>query len=190
MQKKLIIAVIALSLVLCCFVGGTVAWLVAQSEEVTNTFTVGNIQITLTETTGSGYKIIPGDSVDKDPLITVMAESEKCYVYVVVENNLVINGKTVATPNINLDDWIPVGESGTKVLYRYKEEVDATKAKVELPVFTKVTFADSEITAENISEINNKTIVMRAYAHQSENITNVTVADKAAITWAGVVAIG
>lgn len=189
MQKKMIIAVVALSLALCCFVGGTVAWLVAKSEQVTNTFTVGNIQIKLDETTGTTYKVIPGGSVAKDPKVTVLKSSEKCYVYVSIENNLVIDGKIVGVPNIVASDWIKVGEKDNEVLYRYKEVVDAMNADVILPVFTQVAYADTGITSENIKTLEGKTIVMNAYAHQSENIANVGVADVAAIAWAEVNAV-
>ena len=59
-SSKAFAAVLALVLVLGCALGGTVAWLVAKSDPVVNTFTYGDININLEETTGSSYKIIPG----------------------------------------------------------------------------------------------------------------------------------
>ena len=47
---KLIAAVLAIVLVVGGVVGGTVAWLIATPDPVVNTFTYGDIDITLTET--------------------------------------------------------------------------------------------------------------------------------------------
>ena len=49
MKKKGWLSVVALVLVLCCAVGGTLAWLTDTTDPVTNTFTVGDIDIDLTE---------------------------------------------------------------------------------------------------------------------------------------------
>ncbi len=86
-SKKALILVAAIILVLGGVVGGTVAWLTATSETVTNTFTFGNVNITLTETTGTSYKLVPGTEIEKDPKVTVLANSEDCYVFVKIEAN-------------------------------------------------------------------------------------------------------
>ena len=52
-SSRAFIALLALVLVIGCVAGGTVAWLVAKTEPVVNTFTYGNINITLAETTGT-----------------------------------------------------------------------------------------------------------------------------------------
>lgn len=80
--KPMLIAM-AVVLLLGCVTGGTLAWLTATTDEVTNTFTVGDINITLDETT-SDYKMIPGYTIAKDPKVTVAANSEKCYLFVKV----------------------------------------------------------------------------------------------------------
>ena len=46
-SSRAFIALLALVLVIGCVAGGTVAWLVATSDTVTNTFTYGNINIDL-----------------------------------------------------------------------------------------------------------------------------------------------
>lgn len=182
---KVFTLVLALVLTLGCVVGGTVAWLTAQSAEVTNTFTVGDINITLAETTGTSYKVIPGASQSKNPKVTVVKGSEKCYVYVKVTNNLVIGSDTVGTVDIDETNWVKVGASGNTTLYRYKDVVDAASAAKELTVFTTVSYDDEKILKTNISQLENKTIVVQAYAHQSDNTTQ-TGADTAAKTWAGI----
>lgn len=47
MKKKAWVSLVAVVLVLCCAVGGTLAWLTAKSDVVTNTFAPSDINITL-----------------------------------------------------------------------------------------------------------------------------------------------
>ena len=93
MKKKTLISIIAVALVLCVSVGGVLAWLTDKTDPVVNTFTVGNIDLTLAETT-TNYKMVPGATIDKDPVVTVKANSEKCWVFVKFEKSA------------NLDDFI------------------------------------------------------------------------------------
>ena len=83
---KVIAALLAVVLLVGATIGGTIAWLTASTEKVENTFTVGNIDIALTETT-EDYKMIPGYTIDKDPVVTVEAGSEACLVFVKVEED-------------------------------------------------------------------------------------------------------
>ncbi len=68
-------------------VSGTVAWLVSKSESKVSTFTLGDINITLAESDfgSQSIKIIPGIDIKKDPKVTVMANSEACWLFVKVE---------------------------------------------------------------------------------------------------------
>lgn len=86
MKKKLFISVVAVALVACFAIGGTLAWLTDKTESKVNTFTVGDIDIDLTETT-SNYKMIPGYTIAKDPKVSVTADSEDCYLFVKVEES-------------------------------------------------------------------------------------------------------
>ena len=87
MKKKSLALVLALAMIVVCVVGGTLAWLTDKTAPVTNTFTYGDINIKLAETTGTSYKMIPGYTIDKDPKVTVKAGSEKCYLFVKVEKS-------------------------------------------------------------------------------------------------------
>lgn len=180
---KIVVLMLAMMLVFGCAMGGTLAYLLDVSDAVTNTFTIGNVEITLAETTGTDYKITPGATVDKNPTITVESPSEKCYVYVLVDNTVALNGTVVATPNISTTDWTSIKTNGTKTLYRYKAIVDASAADVEIPVFTKVTYSDT-ILKDNITALNNTKIIMQAFAHQSDSVEQ-TDADAAAMTQFG-----
>jgi len=90
-NARLIAVVVAVVLVVGTAVGATIAWFTDRPDPVVNTFTVGNIDITLTEEEGGDnkeFKMIPGCTIDKDPLVTVLADSEKCYVFVELTENL------------------------------------------------------------------------------------------------------
>lgn len=93
MKKKAMALVLALGLVVVGIVGGTMAWLTAEATEVKNVFTDSDINITLTETglnqnNENSYKMIPGHTIAKDPVVKVDANSEACYLFVQVTENL------------------------------------------------------------------------------------------------------
>ncbi|MEI3142371.1 MAG: TasA family protein [Oscillospiraceae bacterium] len=105
MKKKTLALVLALTLLVAGVVGGTLAWLTDQTAEVKNTFTVGDINIGLTETT-TDYKMVPGNTIAKDPTVTVKANSEACWLFVKV------------TESENLDTFITyaIAEGWTALL--------------------------------------------------------------------------
>ena len=197
--KKLVIAVIALSLALICAIGGTLAFLVAETDPVTNTFTYGEITISLWENVldGNGNvtdvkdydgieygKIVPGDEVNKNPTVTVSEGSEPCYVYVLIDNQL----GDAASYDIDESKWEEIGESENKRLYRYKVDggiVNAADADKNLEVFGKLEFS-SNLDKDAIGALAGKNVVISAYAHQADN-TTVRIANEAAIEWAEVV---
>lgn len=88
--------VLALSLILVIgsVMGGTLAWLLDSTEKVTNTFSPSDISIELTESKKLDLKMIPGWTITKDPVVTVKAGSEDCWVFIKVEKSG------------NLDDYI------------------------------------------------------------------------------------
>lgn len=68
-------------------VGGSLAWLMTSTDPIVNVFTYGDIQIKLEETTGDRYKMTPGKTIAKDPRITVLADSEDCWLFVKIEES-------------------------------------------------------------------------------------------------------
>lgn len=88
--KPLLVAM-AVVLLIGCFAGGTLAWLTSTPDAVTNTFTTSDITITLTETgtvdNAASFKMIPGYIIDKDPKVTVKGGSEKCWVFVKIDES-------------------------------------------------------------------------------------------------------
>ncbi len=88
-SKRTVAILLALVLVIGCAVGGTLAWLTAQTSEVKNTFTPSDISITLTEDnpTNNTAKMIPGWTIAKDPKVTVKAGSEACWLFVQIDKS-------------------------------------------------------------------------------------------------------
>lgn len=85
-MKKTTVAIIVFGLVLCFTVGGALAWLIDKTEPVTNTFTYGDVNIGLSETSRP-YEMVPGRVLSKDPKVTVEANSEPCWLFVKVDES-------------------------------------------------------------------------------------------------------
>lgn len=184
-SNKTVAILLALVLAIGCAVGGTLAWLISQTESVVNTFTYGDIDIDLTETTGTEYKIIPGVNINKDPKVTVTAGSEACWLFVKVEEQgtFVANKVTYGIAA----EWTK--GDGTKIPENvYYREVDAAAAKAGESYYIlkgNTTYANGVVTvSENLTkdEVDqlkgkNPTLTFKAYAVQKDGI------DTAAAAW-------
>ena len=86
-NRRIALTVCLMLVVMVASIGGTVAWLTAKTDSVVNTFTYGDINIKLTETKPDNKqaKIIPGVNIEKDPKVTVEANSEACYLFVKID---------------------------------------------------------------------------------------------------------
>lgn len=185
MKKKILAAVLACALCVGIGVGGTLAWLTATAPAVTNTFTVGDIDISLTETTGTSYKFVPGDTIAKDPTVTVEADSEACYLFIHVTdaNNTI----TDAANHNKIIDWA-VASGWTAVDghdgYWYRM-VSASTSDQSFAVLTDGISTDNkvgsvkvstEVTKEMVDTINTvatqPTITVTAAAIQQDNVTD------------------
>ena len=98
--RKMLAMLLSMMLVAVVAIGGTYAYLTADTGVVTNTFTVGSVSIDLDEAKvdlygvkdtaanrvkANDYKLIPGHTYVKDPTVTVAGGSEACYVRMFVE---------------------------------------------------------------------------------------------------------
>ena len=146
--KKIVAALLAVVLLIGIGVGGTLAWLFDFTDEVQNTFTVGNINIDLKETVNGvdssaktnrvendTFKIIPGTTQPKDPTVIVEKNSEDCYVFVEIteRNNPVIGAESSYGINgvkfINwkiADGWEPVKDANNVYYCMYTSDAAAT----------------------------------------------------------------
>ena len=184
-SSRAFIALLALVLVIGCVAGGTVAWLVAKTEPVVNTFTYGNIDIALAENTGKDYKIIPGTDITKDPKVTVKGGSEACWLFVKVEEVGAISTITTDPVHYGIDTgWAQLKDKDGKdisgVYYRLVDAVDNDTAFNVLK--DNKIIVSGELTKETINgyAVQQPTLTFTAYAVQKENI------DTAADAWAKV----
>ena len=188
MKKKAIIAVVALVLVLCCAMGGTLAWLVAKTDPVVNTFTYGDINIDLSETTGNEYKMIPGNDITKDPKVTVEKDSEACWLFVKVEKS--DNYADYLANYTIADGWTAL--DGVDGVYYREVNADTAKAGTSYQVLKgdTVTVLDSvkksDMEAIKNGTVDEPTLTFTAYAVQLDgfNATTNTAAKNAALAWA------
>ena len=173
MKKKIALMVISLVLVVAMAVGGTLAWLNDKSEIVQNTFTMGNISIKLDETNlktgdraeeGNTYKVAPGTVVTKDPLVTVNAGSEACYLFVKVEKS---DGFDNFAEYKIAEGWTEL-TAGSGIYWREVGEIAATASPAEFTVLkdNKVTIKDT------LTEMADITMTFTAYAIQKDNIAS------------------
>lgn len=178
-SKKMFIAMLALVLALGCAVGGTIAWLTAQTPEVKNTFTYGNINIELKETTGTEYKIIPGTDIDKDPKVTVKPGSEACWLFVkVVEDGTFVDKKVTYAVDTGEGKWTQ--GDGTNIPKNvYYREVDATTALAGITfnvLKDNKVFVSDTLTKDDIKNLTNPTLTFTAYAVQKDGIATAELA--------------
>ena len=182
-SNKTVAILLALVLAIGCAVGGTLAWLISKTEPVVNTFTYGDININLAETTGTDYKIIPGVNISKDPKVTVTAGSEACWLFVKVKEE---NWNNKVSYSI-ADGWTK--GDGTSIPQNvYYREVEAANAKAGVSYYIlkgDTTYANGVVTVsdtltkEDIKGITtNPTLTFTAHAVQKDSI------DTAADAWA------
>lgn len=179
--KKVLIIVMSVVLLVTASVMGTMAYLTSNAE-VKNTFTAGDVEITLLETkvdeygvpltgddagttTTNEYKLVPGREYTKDPTITVSGTSEDCWLFAVIDNQL----GDAAALNI-LEGWDNF--TGTNVWY-YESVVSASAEKT---IFDKFTYGAD---IEDPSADADKEIVVTAYAIQAATLETAEDAAKA-----------
>lgn len=187
LSGKLVVAMLAVTLLIGCAIGGTVAWLTAKTEAVVNTFTYGDINITLSETTGNDYKIIPGVNITKDPKVTVKANSEDCWLFVKVEEAnwptfMEANGTTKKVSYAIATGWTALpGQNGV-----YYREVNAPTADTSIYILAgDATYSQGVVkVSENLTktEVNSITagtqprLTFTAYAVQKDGIADAATA--------------
>ena len=205
MNKKLtaktISLIVAIAVAATALIGGTVAWIMAQTAPVVNTFTYGDIDIKLEETDAKWndekdqfekeFEMIPGSVLEKDPKVTVEADSEANWLFVKLEKkggDVTVGGKTYTFDDFltyeMADGWIQLtdaqGNDVEGVFYREVAEIAENGNPAAFAVIkdNKVT-VNGEVTKEMFNALdadatNSKipTLTVTAYAVQKENIAN------------------
>ena len=175
--KKAFLMVLCVVAIAGASIFGTLAYLTSTTGPVTNTFTVGNVAITLDEapvdadgkeTTGervyaNAYDIFPGQTYDKDPTVHVDANSEDCWLFVKVDNGIVdIEGDTKIVDQMATKGWTLV--DGKTNIYAYKDIVTADQDVVVFETFTIAGTVDND----TLATYSTAKIIIEAYAVQAE----------------------
>ena len=196
MKKKIITTITMLALIICFTIGGTLAWLMDTTDPVQNTFTSGDVDITLTETPNTNIKdndetndswsaqMIPGNTYAKDPKVTVKGATDAvdCWLFVKVEEKG--NAQTYLDYSFtfdNVDGWQQLntsteGDTTTTVWYR---EVEASETDQSWYLLDgKEGYADgfvyvnnTAVTKETVDTAAKAELVFTAYAAQKDNRT-------------------
>ena len=214
--KVLLMAISAVLLVVSTVIT-TVAFLTSKTDVVQNTFTFGQVIITLDEsdvepngtlsTTGervitNDYHLIPGHHYIKDPTVHVDEDSEDCWLFVKLKNDLVeiIDGKTTFDDNdaadtvytieaqMSKNGWTCIDEQNN--VWAYKQIVFAQD---NIPVFNSFDLVDNADVSAYVTEkdadgkvIGGKTIDLVAYAVQADGFNNdeLSALENAELAWA------
>lgn len=120
-KKNIAITGVAVSLAAVMLIGGgTFAYLKGETDPITNSFRTNQVQVSLEETTGNEYNIIPGTTQRKDPKVTVN-NTVDAYVFVEVAD---------ATEGLVryaiADGWMPV-DGVPNVYYRLVSAIQDIK---------------------------------------------------------------
>lgn len=182
-MKKTLTIILAFALVIAMSVAGTVAYLTSQ-DSVTNTFTVGKVAITLDEAKvdangaavtpeervkANSYKLIPGHAYTKDPIIHVDANSEKCWLFVKVENGIsaIEDSTNTIAAQLAANGWSAV--TGAADVYAYEQSV---AGGTNVPVFGSFKIAGTA----DVAKYANAKVVVTAYAVQADGFEDAAAA--------------
>lgn len=195
MKKRIVTIALVVALLATCF-AGTYAYLI-DSEAQKNTFTTGNVLITLDEAevknvngnlvaTGERivdgakaqtYHLFPAMTVTKDPTITLDASSEDAWIAAKItfskpEVYALLSGGVLKTDAV-------VVEQKDNVVYVYVKAVQSKNAKIVLfdTLTVPYTYGNTEMTA-----LNGMTIDVKAYAVQANGFATCQAAMQAAFS--------
>lgn len=195
-KTKAILMALCAVLLVAASVMGTLAYLTSTAT-VTNTFTVGNVAITMDEKdvdnstpdaardTANAYKLVPGHKFEKDPIIHVASTSEDCFLFVKVVNEIAdIEEKgttdapatTTVAAQMAAKGWKAVeGQSGVYVYTNNTANPVAVAGGESVTVFEKFVI-DDDVNNTTLAGYNNKTITVTAYAVQADGFADKTAA--------------
>ena len=183
-KKALILSLCAVLLVTASVLG-TVAYL-TSTDKVVNTFTVGNVAITLDETDvdnstpgdndrdkANSYKLLPGHTYTKDPIIHVGANSEDCYLFVKIVNEIsAIEADTKVADQMAAKGWVLVDAANGIYVYTTDKVNPVVVSKGDnVSVFDNFTI-DGTVDNNTLATYADKTITVTAYAIQADGFAD------------------
>lgn len=186
-SKALLLTLCAVLLVTASMLG-TMAYL-TSTDEVKNTFTVGSVAITLDETDvddsttdadrdrANSYKLLPGHTYTKDPIVHVNSTSEDCYLFVKVANEIAeIEGETTVAAQMAEKGWVAVDDVTGVYVYTQNNAPAVVAGGNNVPVFDNFTISGTVDNA-TLATYNNKTITVTAYAIQADGFEGKTASE-------------
>ena len=188
-SKALLLSLCAVLLVTASVLG-TMAYLTSQ-DQVVNTFTVGNVAITLDEkdvdnsTPGendrdkaNAYKLMPGHNYEKDPIVHVDANSEDCYLFVKVVNEIAnIEAEKTVAQQMTEKGWVAVDAANGIYVYTTDKTNPAVVTKgSNITVFENFTIAGN-VDNTTLATYADKTITVNAYAIQADGFAGKTASE-------------
>ena len=207
-RSKALLLTLCAVLLVAATIFGTMAYL-TSTDTVTNTFTVGKVNIKLDEAKANPdgtlvegaervkaneYKLLPGHTYNKDPMVTVLSGSESSYVKMTVTFSKANELDAIFAPDgadmlkifngYDAANWIAKGNTkdataNTRTYeFWYKEAVAAPTADVALDALFDSITVPGEITNEQLPTIERMTITVNAYAIQADGFAD------AAAAWA------
>ncbi len=200
-RKALAIALCAILLV-GASVMGTLAYL-TSTDSVANTFTVGNVKIQLDEAKANAdgtlvegadrvkaneYKLLPGHTYNKDPMVTVLTGSEESYIRMIVTINkkVALDAIGINTlevfPGYDSSKWTlasqKAGDADTMVYeFRYYTTVSTVNAESKAlePLFKQIAVPGT-ITNEQLATLDSLKINIVAEAIQADGFADANAA--------------
>ena len=183
MKKRTLTILIAVALVVVVAIGGTLAWLTDKTDPVTNTFTVGDIDIDLSETWNTDNngdnindswtaQLVPGMNLTKDPVVTVKEGSEKCYLFVKVDESNWPQFKEDDEETLKVkyeigNGWAQLNDdSGNAITGVYYRTVEASDSDQPFGVLKNNTvYVSQNLTKADLGQITQSpTLAFTAYA--------------------------
>lgn len=194
MNKRSLAAGIAAAALAFGVIGGSLAYLQDSTSTIENEFTYGMVDISIEETAvdeygaavspaatvvdgeSQTYKLIPGHSYTKDPVVTVTADSEDSYVFFVVDNEVsAIEDSTAGTidSQIQTAGWTELtsantlyidGVAKTATQKIYYKSTTSSNADQDLATFTTLNIAGNA----SVSGYDGDSIDVSAYAVQAD----------------------
>lgn len=177
---KRVLPVVALVLVVAlASIGGTIAWLTDSTDEVKNTFTAADIDVTLTETPNAKSdsskeendiwkaNMLPGFSYPKDPKVEVSKNSADCYLFVKFEETNDPSTYLTYTSTLTTANGWTQGDGTdipSNVWYRKVMTSDTTRSW-ELLSGNTISVKDT-VTKENMETAAKAELTYTAYASQ------------------------
>ena len=179
-NRRIALTLCVMFVVLAASIGGTVAWLTAKTDTITNTFTYGDIKIKLDETKPVARKatIVPGVDIKKDPEVTVEANSEDCWLFVTIDevnwpDFKETDGTTAKVSYEIAAGWTKLEGVAGNVYYRKVAAKDADQTFAVLK--GDVVKVSQNLTKSEVNSIAAGTkpeLTFKAYAVQQANVSN------------------